>query len=79
MERIIDVKFNNEDRVAIVTTEDGFDETFTYYDLKENWAFGVATGWYGFEPFEEWVFHNYEDYEEYMRGYNKAVEDKKVA
>ena len=78
-ERIIDVEFNGEDRITIVTTEDELDQTFTYYGLKDNWACGVAMAWNGDEPFEDWVFENNKDYKDYMRGYNKAVEDKKVA
>lgn len=77
-ERITDVMLNGEDRITIVTTEDGLDQTFTYYDSKDNWAQGVFMAWNSHEPFEEWVFENDKDYEDYMRGYNKAVEDKKL-
>lgn len=78
-ERITNAEFSSGDRITIVTTEDGLEQTFTFYDPKDNWALGVAMAWNGHEPFGEWVFENYEDYEDYMRGYNKAVEDKKVA
>lgn len=78
MERITNVMLNGEYRITIVTTEDGLDQTFTYYDQKDNWAQGVFMAWNSLEPFEEWVFENYEDYEDYMRGYSQAVEDKKL-
>lgn len=77
-ERITNAMFSSGDLITIVTTEDGLDKTFTFYDSKDNWACGVAMAWNGDEPFEDWVFENYEDYEDYMRGYNKAVEDKKL-
>jgi len=78
-ERITNAMFGSGDRITIVTTEDEIEETYTFYDQKDNWACGVAMAWNGDEPFEDWVFENYEDYEDYMRGYNKAVEDKKAA
>ncbi len=78
-ERITNVMFNGGDRITIVTTEDELEMTYTFYDSKDNWACGVLMAWNSHEPFEEWVFENGKDYEDYMRGYNKAVEDKKVA
>jgi len=77
-ERIINAEFSSGDRITIVTTEDRLDQTFTYYDSKDNWAWGVFMAWNGDEPYEEWVFENEKDYEDYMLGYNKAVEDKKL-
>ena len=77
-ERITNAMFNGGSRITIVTTEDGLEQTYTFYDLKDNWAFGVAMAWNDDEPFDDFVFETYEDYEDYMRGYNKAVEDKKA-
>jgi len=77
-ERIINAEFSSGDRITIVTTEDRLDQTFTYYDSKDNWAWGVFMAWNSLEPYEEWVFENDKDYEDYMRGYNEAVEDKKL-
>lgn len=77
-ERITNAMVGSGGRITIVTTEDGLEQTFTFYDSKDNWAWGVLMAWNGYEPFEDWVYENYEDYEDYMRGYNKAVEDKKL-
>lgn len=79
MKRITNVMFNGDRIISIATTEDGLEQTVCTYDLKDNWACGVAMAWNGDEPFEDWVFENGKDYEDYMLGYNKAVEDKKVA
>ncbi len=80
MTRITNVEWKlGTDRILIVTTEDGIEETFEWYDIRDPWASGVETGWRGSEPFERWAFENGKHYQNYMRGYNKAVEDKKVA